>query len=266
MTEVLLAHDKDALTNTLRPRTSSSSLFFSLSRPDMICITDLDQFIQAEQTIRVCTKKERSRATKRRDYETGKGKERLTCDIVTDATLTIRIIKSFTYRTTKNLVLHHVNLCTTTVGALKRLVRDSIRASLDGPLRSTASGAGAGMGAGGGWKVYRSVLDRLDTLKIYTVAHGSKTTNLVINLGMEEWVLEDDSQVLNDGGGTTGSTGAGGDGTSTGRGSALNNAEVGGEMSRSTRQGAGVEHETELSFFERAAYDAFLANPEEKWS
>lgn len=37
----------------------------------------------------------------------------------TAATLTVRIIKSFTYRTEKSLVLHDVNLLTTTVGQLK---------------------------------------------------------------------------------------------------------------------------------------------------
>lgn len=38
---------------------------------------------------------------------------------LTSATLTIRIIKSFTYRTSKNLVLKNVDLTTTTVGQLK---------------------------------------------------------------------------------------------------------------------------------------------------
>ena len=42
----------------------------------------------------------------------------------TDATLTIRVIKSFEYRTEKSLVLHHVNLEETTVGQLKDKVRE----------------------------------------------------------------------------------------------------------------------------------------------
>jgi hypothetical protein len=38
----------------------------------------------------------------------------------TDATLTLRIIKSFEFRTEKSLVIHGVNLETTTVGDLKQ--------------------------------------------------------------------------------------------------------------------------------------------------
>lgn len=41
---------------------------------------------------------------------------------LTDAVLTIRVIKSFSYRTTKNLILQHVDLTTTTVGQLKKQV------------------------------------------------------------------------------------------------------------------------------------------------
>ena len=41
----------------------------------------------------------------------------------TSATLTIRVIKSFEFRTEKSLVLHDVNLETVTVGGLKELVR-----------------------------------------------------------------------------------------------------------------------------------------------
>lgn len=42
---------------------------------------------------------------------------------LTDAVLTIRIIKSFEYRTTKNLILAHTDLENMTVGQLKELVR-----------------------------------------------------------------------------------------------------------------------------------------------
>jgi hypothetical protein len=44
----------------------------------------------------------------------------------TSATLTVRIIKSFEFRTEKSLVLHNVNLQTTTVGELKHLARAGI--------------------------------------------------------------------------------------------------------------------------------------------
>lgn len=43
----------------------------------------------------------------------------------TDATLTVRCIKSFEYRTCKNLVLQHVDLERTTIGELKALVLES---------------------------------------------------------------------------------------------------------------------------------------------
>lgn len=42
-----------------------------------------------------------------------------------DATITVRCIKNFEYRTCKNLVLQHVNLETCTVGDLKKLVLES---------------------------------------------------------------------------------------------------------------------------------------------
>lgn len=41
----------------------------------------------------------------------------------TRATLTIRVVKSFEFRTEKSLVLHDINCETTTVGQLKELVR-----------------------------------------------------------------------------------------------------------------------------------------------
>lgn len=42
----------------------------------------------------------------------------------TSATLTLRIIKSFEYRTEKSLVLHDINLETTTVGRLKEIAKE----------------------------------------------------------------------------------------------------------------------------------------------
>lgn len=44
----------------------------------------------------------------------------------TSATLTLRIVKSFEYRTERSLVLHAVNLETTTVGELKEIARQGI--------------------------------------------------------------------------------------------------------------------------------------------
>ncbi|KAJ3726310.1 cytoplasmic protein [Lentinula raphanica] len=120
----------------------------------------------------------------------------------TSATLTVRVIKSFQYRTERSLVLQNINLETTTVGQLKDISRQAIQSQ-------------------SGWKPYRNV--ELDTMKLYSQAHGAKTTNLIINLDHDEWILTDDSKTL---------------------------AE------------AGFENETEVSFFNRNLYEQFKQNPE----
>ncbi|KAI0781292.1 hypothetical protein BD413DRAFT_504193 [Trametes elegans] len=123
----------------------------------------------------------------------------------TDATLTVRVIKSFEYRTEKSLVLHHLNLETTTVSELKEMARQAIQTQP-------------------GWKPYRNLT--LDTIKLYTKAHGAKTTNLIINLDHDEWIFDDDSKTL---------------------------AEL------------GLENESEVSFFNRQAYEEFKQHPDTKW-
>lgn len=123
----------------------------------------------------------------------------------TQATLTIRIVKSFEFRTEKHLILHNIDCETTTVGQLKDIARQAIKTQP-------------------GWKPYYNV--QLDTLKLYTKAHGAKTTNLIINLDNDDWVLDDDSKLLMD---------------------------------------HGIENETEISFFDRNLYEAFKQNPEIKW-
>ncbi|KAJ7109112.1 hypothetical protein C8R44DRAFT_635732 [Mycena epipterygia] len=120
----------------------------------------------------------------------------------TSATLTLRIIKSFEFRTERSLVLHNINLESTTVGQLKDIARTAVTSQP-------------------GWKPYRNVV--LDTLKLYTQAHGAKTTNLIINLDHDEWILDDDTQVLAD---------------------------------------LGFENETEVSFFNKELYTQFQANPQ----
>jgi adenylate kinase family enzyme len=68
---------------------------------------------------------------------------------------------------------------------------------------------------------------QFDTLKIYTKAHGFKTMNLVINFEHDdEWIMSDLSRTL---------------------------------------VSYGVENETEISVFNREAYEEFKKNPEEKW-
>jgi len=123
----------------------------------------------------------------------------------TDATLTLRIIKSFEFRTEKSLVLHGINLETTTVGDLKAKAKQALQTQP-------------------GWKPYRNAV--LDTMKLYSKAHGAKTTNLIINLDNDDWILDDDSKIL---------------------------AEI------------GFENETEISFFSRELYEAFKRNPETRW-
>ncbi|KJA27265.1 hypothetical protein HYPSUDRAFT_115237, partial [Hypholoma sublateritium FD-334 SS-4] len=128
----------------------------------------------------------------------------------TDATLTVRIIKSLRFRTEKSLVLHNIDLTSTTVAQLKSAATQAIASQP-------------------GWKPYRSCV--LDTLKLYTKAHGAKTSNLIINLDHEEWILDNDDKTL---------------------------AEVGlGESSFSLPQ-----NESEVSFFSRKDYEDFKLNPE----
>ncbi|PLW10276.1 hypothetical protein PCANC_06314 [Puccinia coronata f. sp. avenae] len=123
----------------------------------------------------------------------------------TDATITIRVIKSFAYRNVKNLILHHLDLTTTTVDQLLSLCREQI-SSLPG------------------WKTFQNVT--LDTFKLYSKAHGSKTTNLIINLDNDEWIMNEGSKTLSN---------------------------------------YGLENESEVSLFNRAEYDNFKLNPEQKW-
>ncbi|KAG2186828.1 hypothetical protein INT44_003054 [Umbelopsis vinacea] len=141
----------------------------------------------------------------------------------TDAILTVRCIKSFEYRTCKNLVLH-VNLEVMTVGELKDMIRESkccalsfrtITAILENPSLLTASG----------WKPYLNV--KFDTLKLYTVAHGHKTQNLIINMDDDDkLIFKDDSATLS---------------------------------------WLGFENETEISFFNFEAYEEYKKNPDIKW-
>jgi Uncharacterized conserved protein (DUF2340) len=79
-------------------------------------------------------------------------------------TITVRLIKSFTYRTFKNIVLH---------------VPRSTRV-LDLKLKSIE--------AAQAFRAFKT--HPFDALKLYVKAHGSKTSNLIINL--------DDGEILSD--------------------------------------------------------------------
>ncbi|KAH9967934.1 hypothetical protein BC827DRAFT_1258127 [Russula dissimulans] len=123
----------------------------------------------------------------------------------TSAIITVRVIKSFEFRTERSLVLRDINLETTAVGDLKEIARNLIQTQP-------------------GWKPYRPV--HLDTLKLYTKAHGAKTTNLIINLDHDEWILSDESKQLSE---------------------------------------YGLENETEVSFFNREMYEKFKLDPQTRW-
>ncbi|KAF9475313.1 cytoplasmic protein [Pholiota conissans] len=139
----------------------------------------------------------------------------------TRATLTVRIIKSLRFRTEKSLVLHNVDLTTTTIAHLKEIAKQGFPFPLLIPQSPHCCPA---IATQPGWKPYRTC--QLDTLKLYTKAHGAKTSNLIINLDHDDWMLDDDSKTL---------------------------AQV------------GCENETELSFFSRKDYDEFKLNPETSW-
>ncbi|KAJ2349916.1 hypothetical protein GGF43_004346 [Coemansia sp. RSA 2618] len=115
--------------------------------------------------------------------------------------ITVRVIKSFEYRTSRNMVIP-VDIKGSTIDQLKQQCQESNDSK---------------------FKPFRTV--KLDTLKIYTQAFGNKTQNLIINL--------EDSGFLNDG-------------------SAI-------------LQDAGIISETEVSFFNKEAYDTFKKDPSIKW-
>lgn len=146
----------------------------------------------------------------------------------TAATLTVRIIKSFTYRTEKSLVIHDLDLTVTTVGDLKRVANDGtplacfthlgFSLSLQ-PSQHNLVGNLIGMQF---WvcPIVNEIPPQdcqyyvIDTMKLYTKAHGSKvhsswfgstettkfpqTSNLIINLDHDDWLLEDDNKSLKD--------------------------------------------------------------------
>ncbi|CAB16364.1 hypothetical protein POMI540_0786 [Schizosaccharomyces pombe] len=124
---------------------------------------------------------------------------------MTGATLTVRVIRNFEYRTLKNVVFHDIDLATTTVDQFKKIIDERIQT--DPSL-----------------KIYRTT--HFDTLKIYVKAQQHKTQNLAINLDHDDWILNDGAKTLSL---------------------------------------CGIENETELSYFELAAYKAYQANPVQKW-
>ena len=79
------------------------------------------------------------------------------------STLTVRVIRSFEYRTCRNIVLHNLDLSTLTGKELMAKVLEEL-GRVAKPI-STYS---------------------YDTLKIYTQPHAAKPNNTAINVGREE--------------------------------------------------------------------------------
>ncbi|KAF9363302.1 hypothetical protein BGX34_004437 [Mortierella sp. NVP85] len=128
----------------------------------------------------------------------------------TAATLTIRLVKSFTHRTCKNLILKDIDLTTTTVAGLREKIIERMASEKEKDQ-----------------KFARFLNVEYDTLKLYTKAYGAKTMNLAINLDHDEdWIMNDDEKLLVD---------------------------------------YGIEHETEISYFNRSMYEEYKKNVVIEW-
>lgn len=156
---------------------------------------------------------------------------------LTSAVITVRVIKSFAYRSMKALVLKDVDLTSMTVEQLEERCRQEVAKAQ-------------------GFKAFRTYAPKLDTLKIYTRAHGAKTTNLIINLDHPEWVLDQDKQrpLVDLGLGE----------------SRISPDALACDAMCSDRlalyiSSLSAENEAELSFFNREEYEAFLVDPTTKW-
>lgn len=91
-------------------------------------------------------------------------------------TLTVRLVRSFEYKTVRPVYLHDIDLEATTLSQLKSII--------DERLQSTDN-----------LKLMQSV--PFDTFKIYSQPHGAKTSNPVINLNDDDkLMLPDWSQSL----------------------------------------------------------------------
>ncbi|XP_028390864.1 UPF0538 protein C2orf76 homolog [Dendronephthya gigantea] len=121
------------------------------------------------------------------------------------ATVTVRLVRSFEYRNMKAIVLRDVDL-DISIEEFKVLITAEIKKSsiLPPPFKTFA----------------------YDTLKIEYKAHGSKTSDPLIN------TTDDDKLMLN--------------------------------PEKSLRKN-GIEHETEISYFKKEDYLKYKANKEIKW-
>ncbi len=120
-----------------------------------------------------------------------------------DATLALRIVKSFPYRAIRTVVLHRIDLAAETPATLLEKAKTQILTSPH-------------------LKPFRSVVDKLDTIKIYALAQQTKPGNLIINVENDELLILPPNNTLKE---------------------------------------EGVGHETELSVFNFEDYLDFKQNP-----
>ena len=95
-------------------------------------------------------------------------------EIQKNATITVRIIKSFPYKNFRALVFHSVDLTSTRLEDLRQIVKTRIE---DTPNLAQ----------------YRAC-DQWDTFKTYYHAHGAKTNNPMINVSQDESLLLRDEE------------------------------------------------------------------------
>ena len=96
-----------------------------------------------------------------------------------DATVTVRIIRSFEHRNHRNLVLKHLDLPNMTINDLKHMIHDSLKTV--SALKPIAN-------------------HNYDTLKLYSQPHGAKCNNPIINVGGDDHLImkSDDLRPLNE--------------------------------------------------------------------
>jgi hypothetical protein len=87
------------------------------------------------------------------------------------STLTVRLVRSFEYKTVRTIYFHDVDLDTTSLAQLKSMIDERVR--------------------GTETLLFLQAVP-FDTFKIYSQPHGAKTSNPVINL------VDDDKLILPD--------------------------------------------------------------------
>ncbi len=118
------------------------------------------------------------------------------------STITVRVIKSFPHRNIKSIVLHNIDLTTVHPSGLLTVCKGALQK----------------------WKAYKDT--EVDTFKIYTHAHASKTVSLTINLDHDEdWILNKHVPLME----------------------------------------YGIRNESELSLFSFEKYTEWKSNPLENW-